>query len=170
MATALDVATWFLCDIDRSAGDSITHLKLQKLVYNAQVWSLTLFEKPLFSEDMQAWAHGPVAPSVYDAFSREGWNALDTPDRALDGCFDVDQVALLAEVADVYGNFSARQLENMTHADASWREARGGLPDEAPSTAIISKEAMKNFYRALKDRAEERKHQVVLPLNHRVPE
>lgn len=33
MATALDVATWFPGNMDRSAGDSITHLKLQKLVY-----------------------------------------------------------------------------------------------------------------------------------------
>jgi uncharacterized phage-associated protein len=155
MATALDVATWFLCDIDRSAGDSITHLKVQKLVYYAQAWSLTFLEKPLFSEDMQAWAHGPVAPSVYRAFAGEGWNALDAPDRILDGCFDEDQVALLAEVADVYGRFSARHLENMTHAEAPWRDARGDLADEAPSMAIIPKERMRNYYKGLTKHAEE---------------
>jgi uncharacterized phage-associated protein len=47
MATALDVATWFLGSIDRSDGESITPLKLQTFVYQAQAWSLALLEKPL---------------------------------------------------------------------------------------------------------------------------
>jgi uncharacterized phage-associated protein len=158
MATALDVATWFLGNIDRSAGDSITHLKLQKLVYYAQAWSLTFLEKPLFDEDVQAWAHGPVAPSVYRAFAGEGWNALGVPDRTLDGCFDEDQGALLAEVADVYGRFSGKQLENMTHAERPWREARGDLSDEAPSNAIIPKEKMIAYYQELLTHVEEQKH------------
>ena len=42
MTTALDIAHWFAGSIDREAGDSITHLKVQKLVYYAQAWSLAL--------------------------------------------------------------------------------------------------------------------------------
>ena len=55
MATALQIADWFAGAIDREAGDSITHLKLQKLVYYAQAWFLALNDKPLFEEEMQAW-------------------------------------------------------------------------------------------------------------------
>lgn len=160
MATALDVATWFLGNIDRSAGDSITHLKLQKLVYYAQAWSLAFLDKPMFDEDIQAWAHGPVAPSVYRAFAGEGWNALDVPDRSLEGCFDEDQGALLMEVADVYGNLSAKQLENVTHAESPWRDARGNIPDEAPSKAVLLKERMKEYYQGRMKHVEERGQEV----------
>ena len=51
-----DVANWFTCNIDREVGDSITHLKLQKLIYYAQAWSLALKGKTLFEEEIQAWA------------------------------------------------------------------------------------------------------------------
>jgi uncharacterized phage-associated protein len=38
------IANYFTCTIDREAGDSITHLKLQKLMFYAQSWSLVLFD------------------------------------------------------------------------------------------------------------------------------
>ena len=38
--------------------------KLQKLCYYSQAWSLVWDEEPLFSEDIQAWAHGPVIPKL----------------------------------------------------------------------------------------------------------
>ncbi len=71
-----DVANWFLCNIDREAGDSITHLKLQKLLYYAQAWSLVLKGKSLFEEDFEAWAHGPVLPSIFEQYKNMGFQAL----------------------------------------------------------------------------------------------
>ena len=35
-------------------------LKLQKLVYYSQAWSLVWDEKQLFDEEIQAWANGPI--------------------------------------------------------------------------------------------------------------
>lgn len=66
--TANDIANWFLVTIDREAGETLSHLKLQKLVYYAQVWSLALFDKPLFDEDFEAWTYGPALPSLYQRF------------------------------------------------------------------------------------------------------
>src|SRR5258708_4115865 len=74
--SALDVANWFLAAMDRGAGDSITHLKLQKLVYYAQAWSLALRNKPLFDEDFVAWTHGPVVKSVWRRFKGYGLDAI----------------------------------------------------------------------------------------------
>lgn len=72
--TASQIAKWLLSAIDRDSGDSITPLKLQKLIYYAQAWSLALPERayPLFDEDMQAWAHGPVVESVSLSISTRG--------------------------------------------------------------------------------------------------
>lgn len=54
-----------ILDVGRSMGVGITNLKLQKLAYFAQGWSLALQEHELFEEDIQAWTYGPVIPELY---------------------------------------------------------------------------------------------------------
>ena len=39
----------------------ISTMKLQKMVYYCQAWSLVWDEKPMFKEKIEAWANGPVA-------------------------------------------------------------------------------------------------------------
>jgi len=142
--SAIDIANWIVAGIDRDAGEAITHLKLQKLVYYAQAWSLVLRGEPLFDEDFQAWAHGPVAESVFHAFKDCGWNAIGRPEKVPD--LEAGDEAHLREVIDAYGDMSAKQLERMTHAELPWLQARGDLPPEARSSAIIDKALMAEFY------------------------
>jgi uncharacterized phage-associated protein len=67
---AQDVAEYFLTLVDDEAGDSLSNLKLQKLVYYAQGFHLALTEKPLFDEAIEAWEHGPVVPGLYHKLKR----------------------------------------------------------------------------------------------------
>lgn len=145
--TPLQIANWFLAHIARDAGDVITHLKLQKLVYYAQAWSLAARGKPLFNEDFQAWAHGPVAPSLFRAFRAYGMEPIPAP--ASVPRLDAETVELLTEVLEVYGEHSARKLEQLTHREQPWRDARGDLAPEARSDAVISKAAMQRYYSEL---------------------
>lgn len=145
--TALQVADWFRGAVDRGAGDAVTHLNLQKLVYYAQAWSLALLGRPLFAEDLRAWAHGPVALSVWHAFKEHGWEALPPPDEM--PRFDDDTTELLRDVLRSYGEHSARKLEELTHSEEPWQRARGDLPPEASSSAVIPKEHMRRFYQNL---------------------
>jgi uncharacterized phage-associated protein len=147
--TAPGIAKWILASIDRDAGDSITHLKLQKLVYYAQAWSLALLGRPLFDEDMRAWAHGPVAESVFNSYRAFGWEAIPAPDEA--PALEVEDEDLLNMVMGGYGDFSAKHLETMTHCEDPWKTARGDLPPEARSNAIIPKDHMAQYYRAVWD-------------------
>lgn len=151
--TASQVAKWLLSAIDRDSGDSITPLKLQKLIYYAQAWSLALPERarPLFDEDMQAWAHGPVVESVFHEYKHAGWDALPAPDEVPE--IADDDAAHLSEILSVFGEFSAKHLERMTHAEDPWLEARGDLPPEARSNAVISKDRMTHYYRGLYEQA-----------------
>ena len=150
--TACDVAHWIVANIDRDAGDSITHLKLQKLTYYAQAWALVILGRPLFDEDFQAWAHGPVVESVFREYRSFGWDALPCPDEVPD--FDDEDSELLANVVDVYGDLSAKHLERMTHAEDPWRDARGNLPPEARSNAVIPKSRIKEYYKSLYEKTD----------------
>jgi uncharacterized phage-associated protein len=54
----------------------------------------------------------------------------------------------LDEVAAEYFACDAYELEQMTHAEDPWIRARGNILPDAPSTEIIQKEWMKEYYRA----------------------
>ena len=76
MLTCFDVADYFLAQCDEDSGDIISNLKLQKLVYYAQGFSLAFFGEALFSEPIEAWMHGPVVPALYRKYSHYGNGAL----------------------------------------------------------------------------------------------
>ncbi|MHC1745179.1 MAG: Panacea domain-containing protein [Syntrophobacteraceae bacterium] len=142
--TPEQIADWFLCNIDRDAGDSITHLKLQKLVYYAQAWSLALFDRALFEEDFEAWVHGPVLYSLYQRYSTFAWQALPEPAE----CPQLDEQTedLLKDILEIYSPLPAKRIEALTHSELPWKEARGNLPPDARSSAKIKKETMKKHY------------------------
>jgi uncharacterized phage-associated protein len=142
---AFDVAKWFINRVDREAGDSITHLKVQKLLYFAEAWHQVSHGKELFNEQIEAWAHGPVVREVYTRLADFGWQALDSiepppPD------FPQETVETLELVVDLYDQFTAKQLEELTHLDKPWLDARGDLAPEARCTNIISKSAIKAYF------------------------
>lgn len=72
MYSAIDVARYFLAQSDPDAGDTMSNLKLQKLLYYAQGVTLALTEKPLFSDPLEAWLQGPVVPSVFRKYKEAG--------------------------------------------------------------------------------------------------
>jgi uncharacterized phage-associated protein len=142
-----DVANWFICHIDREAGDSITHLKLQKLIYYAQAWALALKGCSIFEEDFEAWTHGPVIPRVYEQFRHFGFESIPVCDCENPITEELEEILL--EVQRVYGEKSAKSLELLTHQEAPWLAARDGLPLEARCNAVISKESMTAYYQSL---------------------
>jgi uncharacterized phage-associated protein len=142
------IANYFIW-LANETGSFISNLKLQKLVYYAQAWHLALHEKPLFDEDFEAWIHGPVIPELYHHYKHFSWKpiqeevALALPQSVL---------PYLKEVADEYFGCDAYTLEQMTHMEAPWQRAREGLMRDQPSTNIILKDWMQEYYTA---RAEE---------------
>jgi len=140
----------FLLAESREQGEVLTNLKLQKLLYYAQAWYLALEDRALFSEDFQAWAHGPVLPSQYHRFKEFAWRPLTV---------DVTQPTIANEavkqhlqaIIEEFGTETAVALERMTHREAPWIEARNGLPNGAASDARISPDSMKKYYRSLID-------------------
>jgi uncharacterized phage-associated protein len=120
MLSCYDVAQYFLGKIDEDAGDLISHLKLQKLMYYAQGCALALLDRPLFPEPIEAWVHGPVVPALYHEYKGYGSGPLPSPTTLDFSKYDHAARELLDEVYAVYGQFSAWKLRNMTHQEAPW--------------------------------------------------
>jgi uncharacterized phage-associated protein len=144
MLTALQVAEYFLTLVDEEAGDSLSNLKLQKLVYYAQGFSLALTGEPLFNERIEAWQHGPVVPSLYRNYKQHGSEPVPVPEGGLKfEIYSEETRELLDEVYSVYGQFSASKLRNMTHQEPPWMEAIG------TSSRLISHQTMKDYFSTL---------------------
>ncbi|EOG4614330.1 Panacea domain-containing protein [Pseudomonas aeruginosa] len=132
MPSSRDVAEYFL--LLEGEGGEISNLKLQKLVYYAQGFSLALLGEPLFDEPIEAWMHGPVVKSLYRQFSRFGSNPIDPLNDFDDSVLSRDQKRLIEEVFDVYGQYSAWKLRQLTHEEDPWRDnyVEGDFSREIP--------------------------------------
>ena len=144
--TIFDVANFFLKIVDRDSGSTITPLKLQKILYYAQGYYLAKFDKPLFNEDFQAWAHGPANPAIYDKYKDYRFESIDEPEEELYD-FDEDISLFLAHIWDDFGIYDGKYLEELTHNEFPWIKARKGYEPGQKCEVVIKKEDMKEFFK-----------------------
>jgi uncharacterized phage-associated protein len=124
MNTCFEAAHYFLKRQIPEAGDLMSNLKLQKLVYYAQGFYLAIMDSPLFNEKIEAWEHGPVCVPLYHRYKEFGSDAIDIPyDVDAYGIFDKKTHEILDMVHKYYGQFSAWKLRNLTHEDIPWINA-----------------------------------------------
>ena len=141
----LDVARYIL----EQCGP-MTAMKLEKLCYYSQAWSLVWDGSPLFEEDFEAWANGPVCPVLFDRH-RQMFTVSkdDIPGDSLKLTYD--QRETINAVIEAYGKLDAYQLSTLTHAEAPWVNARAGIPSGARSHTVITLDAMEEYYGSLVD-------------------
>jgi uncharacterized phage-associated protein len=139
VADALSVAREFVrLSLAGSEPDPLTNLRLQKLLYYAQGWSLALRNANLFAEEIQARHQGPVVGKVYRALS-QGQKAGVINERQLGKAHDLlpEEAALVKAVWETYRRYSATQLAELAHNEAPWRMVWGdGLADGRGAEAI----------------------------------
>jgi len=140
MPNCHSVADYFLAQQDTESGDTISNLKLQKLVYYAQGFHLAIFNKPLFNEPIEAWMHGPVVPELYQKFKTYGSGAIP-PVLSFDlTSFEPDTISFLDEVYSVFNQYSGWSLRNMTHEESPWKEHEA-------DAGVISIESMTAYFK-----------------------
>ena len=138
------VADYLLGKIDTDAGDTISNLKLQKLMYYCQGWHMAVYGMPLFNEPIEAWKDGPVVPPVYFRFQHFGALSI-LPDMVrTDPAVDLSEQsrALIDQVWEQYGREFAWSLRNRTHREPAWLQARGTLPAGAASNAPVDEASL----------------------------
>ncbi len=136
-------------------GDTVSHKKLQKLLYYVEAWHLVNFGQPILDENFEAWVHGPVIPELYHKLKEFGFNNLKVINDESDSVgkeivskndLNKEQIELIESVLVRYGSLTSFELELLTHSEAPWLEARKDYPPHVPCNSIISKERMKEFY------------------------
>lgn len=122
-----------ILDVAAEKGVSLTLMQLIKLVYFAHGWTLALLDKALVHDEPQAWQHGPVYPEIYSEFRGSGWNPITrravNPFTGTDIAekFDGSELAVIRKVVDVYGEFHAFEMSEITHRKGSpWDKAYNG--------------------------------------------
>jgi len=146
MATVFDVAKYIVDKVGE-----IDVWKLQKLIYYCQAWSLVWDESPLFYDRIEAWANGPVCPTLRNR--HEDMYAVNSATPIWD---DANPDALTEserETIDVvlrdYNEMPNYELRELTHLEEPWNKAREGVPLMEPCTNEITPGMMRLYYGAL---------------------
>ena len=143
--TAHDITPFFL-------KKGVSPLKLQKLLYYAQVWHIVKNRNSLFTDDIEAWMYGPVVPSIWHRFRFVRKN--DTINVGQADHFYPQQTALkgdiidhLNEVWNSYGHLSGIELVDLTHREKPWTISRGELKTSASSKnkVILDSNTLSNY-------------------------
>lgn len=143
MANVFDAAAYIL-----EKKGTMSTMKLQKLCYYAQAWSLVWDDEPLFEEEFEAWANGPVCRELF--FKTQGQYSVSVSDETGgEGNLTDNQKDTIDQVLAHYGDRNAQWLSQLTHMEAPWNEARAGVPVGAGCNRIISKESMAIYYGGL---------------------
>ncbi|MGO7036067.1 Panacea domain-containing protein [Rhizobium ruizarguesonis] len=137
------VADFFRSRANPDVGDILSNLKLQKLCYYGAGIIAAVRQndaRPLFSDRIEAWTHGPVVPAQYGRFKHLGADAIPPVED-----FNTDQIEardrmVLDNVYDFYGQYSAWKLRNMTHDEAPWKAAF------ARENKVITTGELKEFF------------------------
>lgn len=130
----------------------ITPLALQKSLYYAQGFFAAFNGDFLFKENCEAWAHGPVYRKMYDKYKDYKFNPIKPVDDFDVSVFTSAELAILESVAKYAAFYSGKVLEEITHLEAPWLNARKDKKALEPSDEIIKKEDIKEYFMAVKEK------------------
>ncbi len=125
---------------------SLSTMKLQKLVYYSQALHLVHYGEPLFVEDIEAWANGPVVRDLFNLHRRKFVITKGFFGDAAVGSLDESTAKSIRSVLDVLGGKTGAELSELTHSEAPWRDARKGYGPSERCDVVITPDAIRSFY------------------------
>ena len=122
-------------------------LKLQKLMYYCNAWSLALREKPMFADEIQAWKHGPVVASLYQ--NHRGSVLIHDWPHGSGADVSKDDSDLAQQVIEIYGGRTGWALYELTHTESPWQDAWLESEQGRVRGFEISHGTMRDYYRSV---------------------
>ena len=144
MANINDASNFFIDLALNGENDLITNMRLNKMLYFAQAMSLVKLNAPIYQDEIEAWAYGPVIPSIYNKYKTYGRKEIEEVDgNYTSDCFSSDELEILLYTVNSYDKYSTNELVRLTHV-------KGGPWDVAyniKNNKIISKDEIRNYYK-----------------------
>ena len=125
----------------------MTTMKLQKLVYYSQAWSLVWDEKSLFEDNIEAWANGPVVRDLFNY--HRGMYEISSMPIGNPRLLNQEQQDTVDAVLEYYGDKSAQWLIDLTHMEEPWIQTRRGLPIQERGNRVIPLDMIADYYSSL---------------------
>ncbi len=132
--------------------EDITPLALQKALYYIQGFYYAFYKTFLFSEDCQAWTHGPVYRDVYYRYRDYKFDPIARNDKVDDTLLSSSEKAIFESVAKHICCYSGKVLEKFTHFETPWLSARGELKETAACDRVITKESIGAYFDSVKEK------------------
>ena len=145
MPSVFDAAVYIL---EKCGG--MRSMRLQRLCFYSQVWSLVWNDAPLFQEDFDAWVTGPVCPVLYYMSPlKDELSPSDYPGTS--SSLSDRQKKTVDHVLRDYSGLDSETLDQTTKNPGSpWRIARDTLPYwNYPAPVRIPKDDLAMYYGGL---------------------
>ena len=130
--------------------EEVTPLALEKLLAFSNGVNYALNGKRLIPNECQAWAHGPVYPSIYVKYKKYGYKPIDNGIYSSHGCLrsklSSDELKAIDLVIKTFGLYSPKILEMISHSQTPWQEKRIGYRLDEKSQAVIDEESTQKYY------------------------
>src|SRR6056297_696817 len=118
--SAIEIAKWFIKNnLDNPRDEFWGNMKLQKLLYFAQLIHLYKYDEVLFEEPIRAFERGPVVESVRQTYKNDNNNIVEQAKKMKD-IFDKKVEDTLNLTAEIFGPFDAHELSDMSHDHECW--------------------------------------------------
>lgn len=159
--------------------EDITPLALQKSLYYIQGFYFAFYKSFIFTDDCQAWIHGPVYKDVYLRYKDYTFTPIDSPTTEISGIKSSEKLAdykhvqksdvtlFTAELTTTLSStekavcdsvidnlccYSGKELERFTHHEEPWILTRGNLKTDDSSNKIISKKIIGEYFTKIKEK------------------
>ena len=115
---ALDIAKWFMDNnLDNPRNTFQGNVKLQKLLFFAQLINIAIHDKPLLKGDFYAYENGMVIEEVRLQYKNELTKILKR-----NPIFSGDEISTLELTKEIYGDANADELSQLSHQFDFWRK------------------------------------------------
>ena len=134
--------------------EDITPLALQKALYYIQGFYYAFNNTFIFSENCEAWVHGPVYRDIYFRYRDYRFDSIsdDENENFDDSILTDSEKAIFDGVINNLCCYSGKVLESFTHKETPWIDARGDISPLRPSVQFISKESIGEYFTAVKEK------------------
>ena len=144
--SVVDVANYFIyldCNDIHSKRFRVTPLKLQKLLYYSQAFTLSATKEVLFHEEILAWDYGPVVKKIYYLYKNFGSSPIELEDCDLQNNLDRKQRTIVEGVYNIFKLKTGSEMVKSTHKEDPWKNTY------KTENEIIDKVLIYNYFKQI---------------------